>query len=100
MTGTRNGLDVPGWSGRRAQEALEWVRHKYGRLNAPCCICHMPINYSVRGTDDSLSVQHLKSRKNFPHLTWDQANWRPAHLLCNKSAGADNGLAGLGITSQ
>jgi hypothetical protein len=59
----------------------------------------MPIDYNLRERDDSLSVQHVKSQKWYPQLTWERTNWRPAHLLCNKSAGADNGLSGLGITS-
>jgi len=103
-----NGLTVPAWSGRRAQAALEQVRtdHRPGGPKAadpqrgtPCCICHMPIDYGAKGRPDSLTVQHVKSRRDFPHLTWNPSNWEPAHGQCNYAAGADGGLTPLGLTS-
>lgn len=76
------------WSGRRATEALRWVKAR-GRLDgAPCCICDQPIDWTLTHPDpESCSVQHLKSRRFHPELTWDRSNWAPAHLRCNKSAG-------------
>lgn len=99
MPGTRDGRDIPAWAGRRRQQALEDVRRWYGphgrlagdgneQTGAPCVICEQRIDYSFRETDDSLSVQHVKSRRDYPELTWEPANWRPAHLQCNKAAGA------------
>jgi len=103
-----NGLTVPAWSGRRAQAALEQVRtdHRPGGPKAtdrqrgtPCCICGMDIPYDSRGKGDSLTVQHTKSRRDYPHLTWDARFWAPAHASCNYAAGADSGLTQLGLTS-
>lgn len=82
-----DGIDIPEWSGKRAHDALEWVRATYGKINAPCVICGQPINYSIRGTDDSLSVQHVKSRSKYPQLTWLRSNHKPCHLACNRQAG-------------
>jgi hypothetical protein len=102
-----NGLHIPAWNGRRAQQALQWVRHNYGPGGSlatdkahgdPCCICHQPINYSARGTDDALTVQHVKSRRDYPQLTWDQRNWKPAHASCNYAAGTGP-VQGIGLTS-
>ncbi|WP_143588473.1 hypothetical protein [Tersicoccus sp. Bi-70] len=100
-----NGLTIPAWSGRRRAEALRLVKAIGRRTNAPCCICDQPIDYSLEYPDPwSCSVQHLKSRFLFPALTWDRSNWAPAHISCNKSAGAgeasDVAPAGLGVTSD
>jgi 5-methylcytosine-specific restriction endonuclease McrA len=91
------GLTIPPWSGRRRAEALATVKARGRAANTPCCICRQPIDYTLERTEDSCSVQHIRSRKHYPHLTWDPSNWAPAHLGCNKSAGADNGIAGLGL---
>lgn len=102
------GLSIPPWSGRRAQQALDQVRqdHKPGgpkatnpQTGTPCVICGMAIPYESRGKPDSLTVQHVKSRRDFPHLTWDSRNHEPAHASCNYAAGADGGLTSLGLTS-
>lgn len=116
MPSTASGIDVPAWAGRRRAAALEDVRRWYGphgrlagvgneQTGHPCVLCDQPINYSFRGTDDALSVEHVKSRKHFPELTWEPSNWRPAHLQCNKAAGAGDSSGStkaplLGITSQ
>ena len=77
---------VQPWGGRRASQALARVRHNGQTNNTPCVICHHPINYQLRYPDPaSCSVQHLHSRRDYPHLTWDPTNWAPAHLDCNSS---------------
>lgn len=95
-----NGLHVPAWNGRRAARALDDVKRK-GRANdTPCCICQQPIDYDLPSTDpDGPSVQHIKSRALFPHLTWDVANHAPAHLGCNKAEGKTPTIA-IGQTSR
>ena len=83
-----NGVSVPEWGGRRAQAALEQVRANGHRNRTPCCICLQPINYKLRKPDPgACTVQHIKSRKRFPELTWDPANWAPAHATCNYAEG-------------
>lgn len=95
-----DGLNVPAWNGRRAKEALEFVKRKGRSSGAPCCICRQPIDYELPSTDpDGCSVQHVKSRALFPHLTWDPANWAPAHLGCNKAEGKTPTVA-IGQTSR
>jgi len=97
-----NGLSIPSWSGRRAGDALARVKAEGRRTKAPCVICRQSIDYSLAYPHkQSCSVQHLKSRKAFPQLTWDPTNWAPAHLDCNKAAGADGAATSdLGVVSE
>ena len=83
---------VPPWSGRRAQEALAYVRARGRRLRLACCICGEWIDYDRKGGPRSCSVQHLKSRSLYPELTWVRENWSPAHLVCNQAAGDGRSL--------
>ena len=77
------------WGGRRAQKALEHVRARGDRESAPCCICGRPIDYSLRAPNEmSCSVQHVIPQSVDPLRIWDPMNWEPAHLRCNKEAGA------------
>lgn len=96
------GASVPVWGGRRATEALQRVKAEGRRRRLACVICRQPIDYGLEYPHpQSCSVQHLRSRKLFPHLTWDPANWAPAHLDCNMSAGTgERAAADLGLTSQ
>lgn len=94
------GQSVPHWSGRRAAAALRQVKARGRRLNLPCCLCGQPIDYSIPSTEESgCTVQHVRSRKHFPHLTWDPSNWAPAHRGCNSSDGAGENLREQGVTS-
>ncbi len=91
---------VKPWSGRAASDALARVKAEGQRKRTPCCICRMPINYRLEYPDpDSCSVQHVKSRKHYPHLVWSPSNWAPAHLGCNQSQGA-RADEGLGVVSE
>lgn len=73
------------WEGRRRAAALARVKANGARNQTPCCLCDQPIDYRLRYPDPwSCSVQHVKSRRDHPELVWDPANWRPAHLQCNK----------------
>ena len=94
-------VTVPAWAGRRAQEALAQVKARGRRKRTPCCICQQSIDYSLPSTDpDGCTVQHIKSRKLFPELTWAPSNWAPAHKACNQSAGTGEDPAPEGVTSQ
>jgi len=96
---SRHGPVVPPWSGRRVSEALAWVKAKGRKAGTPCCICSQGIDYSLEYPHpQSCSVQHLKSRKAFPQLTWERSNWEPSHLSCNQAAGIGPALD-LGATS-
>ncbi|UYG15778.1 hypothetical protein BRM3_08980 [Brachybacterium huguangmaarense] len=94
------GLSIPPWEGRRRADALRYVKAKGRAAGTPCCICHQRIDYSLSYPDPaSCSVQHTKSRKLFPHLTWESSLWQPAHLECNQSAGVGGGEA-LGLMTE
>jgi 5-methylcytosine-specific restriction endonuclease McrA len=95
-----NGMSIPAWSGRRRAEALVRVKALGRRASAVCCICQQGIDYSLEYPHpQSCSVQHVKSRKAYPHLTWEPGNWEPAHLDCNKAAGTQEDT-GMGATSE
>ena len=63
-------MDVPPWSGRRAQDAAEWCK---ANLGWTCWLCGHPIE------PGDYSVDHVLPRMTHPELTWERANWRPAH---------------------
>lgn len=93
-----DGRTIPPWEGRRRAEALERVKAEGRRTDAPCWICHLPIDYSlVYPHPQSCSVQHKRSRKRFPELTWVPSNWAPAHLDCNRAANTDRLPPDLGL---
>ncbi len=97
---TASGVYNPPWSGRRASDALIKVKASGRRQRAPCCICGQGIDYALEYPHpQSCSVQHIKSRKVYPHLTWEPSNWAPAHLDCNKAAGSKE-PTGMGMMSQ
>jgi 5-methylcytosine-specific restriction endonuclease McrA len=94
------GVTIPAWTGRRRAEALAFVKAMGRRKKSPCFICKQGIDYDLTYPHpQSCSVQHVKSRFNYPHLTWEKSNWEPAHLDCNKAAGTQ-GEQGLGTTSE
>ena len=97
---TASGVYNPPWSGRRAKNALVYVKAQGQKLDSACCICSQTIDYSLEYPHpQSCSVQHVKSRKLYPHLTWEKSNWAPSHLDCNKAAGFTEG-SGMGATSE
>lgn len=96
-----SGASVPAWAGRRATEALQWVRTRGRSLKLPCVICGQHIDYTLPATHPhGCTVQHVRSRRDFPELTWARSNWAPAHRECNLSAGPGDREVGTGVTSQ
>ena len=92
----------PNWNGRRATNALNHVRHHGQQHNTPCYICHQPIDYTLHHPHrQSCTVQHIQPRSQRPDLTWNPANWAPAHLQCNQDYGDGQGTNpyNLGTTS-
>ncbi|WP_143738837.1 HNH endonuclease [Microbacterium sp. Yaish 1] len=97
---TTEGMSIPKWGGRRAVEALNRVKAEGRRHRSPCCICGQRINYDLPSTDaNGCTVQHKKSRKLFPALTWDPSNWAPAHKSCNESEGSGESGEDAGVSS-
>lgn len=96
-----SGISIPDWSGRRAAKALTWVKARGRRLKLPCCLCDQAIDYDLPSRHPhGCTVQHKKSRRDFPELTWVRSNWAPAHAECNQSAGAGDRDDTPGVTSQ
>lgn len=82
------GASIPTWSGRRAASALAQVRTEGRQRRTPCLICRQRIDYDLPSKHpQGCTVQHIKSRRLFPELTWAPSNWAPAHKECNESAG-------------
>ena len=89
----------PEWAGQRAQQALDQVRRHGQAEDLPCCICQLPIDYTLRHPHrQACTVQHIKPRSTHPHLTWTPSNWAPAHADCNSSQGKQV-AAGVGLVS-
>ena len=67
-----------------------------------CCRCGQVIDYSLAYPDPgSFSVDHYPyPRATHPHLLYDPANLRAAHLQCNQAGGSKPPLPGLGTTSE
>lgn len=96
-----SGVSIPEWGGRRAADALRFVKEIGRRNRTPCVLCGHAIDYSLPSRHpQGCTVQHVKSRKHFPQLTWARSNWAPAHAECNFEAGAgENGRGERGATS-
>lgn len=93
-------MHIPPWSGARAQKALEQVRSHGSKNEIPCWICKLEIDYRLRFPHpQACTVQHIKSRHQWPHLTWDPHNWAPAHADCN-SGERPADRDGLGVTTD
>lgn len=96
-----SGATIPDWSGRRVTEALAQMKSRWRRRKLPCCICGQRIDYSLPSSHPhGCTIQHVKSRRDFPQLTWVRSNWEPAHRECNSSAGAGDRLAAYGIDAN
>lgn len=94
------GMSIPTWSGRRASDALAKVKADGRRRRRPCHICQHRIDYDLPSTHpQGCTVQHIKSRRLFPELTWSASNWAPAHKQCNESAGDGSRGEDEGLTS-
>ena len=91
---------VPTWGGRRATAALAHVKAEGRRHWTPCGRCGKPIDYSLEYPDRmSCSVGHIRSRRDWPELTWDPRNWRPEHLRCNQEETPEVQPPDLGVVS-
>lgn len=69
----------------------------------PCWLpeCGQPIDYTLKAPHpDSFSVDHAIPVADRPDLAEDPANFRPAHLDCNKRRGTDAPTADIGTPSE
>lgn len=52
--------------------------------NAPCWVCHQPIDYEADYTNPcSHTCDHAKPISEYPELEYDYSNLRHAHNKCN-----------------
>lgn len=90
-----------GRQGGRWRALVLQVKGRTG-VAALCCRCGGTIDQSLAWPDPrSFSVDHFPfTRAMRPDLAEDPTNTRPAHLVCNESAGRKAPVLPLGQTSQ
>ena len=89
------------WNTRAGKVLRAEVAAHYQAQNAPCWLCGQPIDYAAPANDpDALEIDHVKSRKRFPHLALDRNNLRPSHHRCNRGKGAGEAQIAMGDTSE
>ena len=72
----------PKWMAATRPYRLAWAA-----MNAPCALCHKPINYTLhRNHRESLTVDHIVPLMNDGAM-FDPSNWQAAHRGCNSSKG-------------
>lgn len=84
-------------SGRPWRTLRTDFRHECETADAPCWICHQPIDYTIVNTTSAGDKQnpgawepdHLYPRATHPHLAMDRANLRASHLGCNRARGKE-----------
>ena len=65
------------WQKARAITVARWKRGGY-----PCCICGKAIDWNNRP-----AVDHIKSKRDHPHLALDLNNLHVVHMACNTRKG-------------
>lgn len=86
---------------RRYKKLKADFRADCKRDGAECWLCNEPIDYSlVSPHPDSFSVDHAIPIVERPDLAEDVANFRPAHLDCNKKRGAGAAHTDIGEASE
>lgn len=89
---------------RRYKKLKTEFRATCQAVNSPCWLpdCQRPIDYSLKSPHpDSFSVDHAIPVAERPDLAEDPANFRPAHLDCNKRRGTNAPNAtDLGLPSE
>lgn len=67
----------------------------------PCWLDGKPIDYDLPSDHpDAWSLDHAHPVSEFPELALDPANFRPAHLDCNKRRGNGAPFIRLGAPSE
>ena len=74
-------------NGARWRKLRAQARQRDHTRNAPCWICHQPIDYQAtrKTSDDAWEPDHYHPRSTHPHLTYEISNLRPSHAKCNQS---------------
>lgn len=86
---------------RRYRKARAEFRAVCADQGLPCWLDGKPIDYSLpKDHPDSWSLDHALPVVDHPELAIDPANFRPAHLDCNKRRGNDEPFIRLGVPSE
>ena len=56
------------------------VKAKWKRDNKPCGFCGKEIDWSIKG---GVITDHIKNRRQYPHLALDESNCQILHHGCN-----------------
>jgi hypothetical protein len=90
-----------GRGGRRWIRLTKEVKAR-ARAGEACCRCGQRIDTTLAWPDPQcFSTDHYPfPLSTHPHLAEDPGNLRPAHLVCNQTAGNKHPLPGLGRTSE
>ncbi len=80
--------------------AADFKQH-HQELSSVCWLCRQPINYEAPGHHpDSFEPDHFLPRNDYPELTLEWDNLRPAHCSCNRSRGKKDAQAPIGPQTQ
>lgn len=85
-------------TGRRVRQQA-WARDKQN--DAPCHICHLPIDYSL-GTyrpgksTEAWEPDHIRPRDKYPELVLELSNIAASHAHCNRAKKNKAGINELG----
>ena len=92
---------TPGIQSAEYRKLRAVARRGWMEADAVCHLCHQSIDYSLPKDDpEHFQLDHIKSRKRFPHLEFVPSNWAPAHASCNKRKSDNDAGAGVGVTSE
>jgi len=76
-------------------------RERCASQSRPCWLCGKPISYGLPFTHpEGFCVDHAVPVSKAPELAEDQANFRPAHRVCNERRGNDDPFIELGNPSE
>lgn len=86
---------------RRYKKARADFRQHCADLQLPCWLDGKLIDYELPSDHpDSWSLDHAHPVSDHPDLAVDPANFRPAHLDCNKRRGNREPFIRLGVPSE
>lgn len=93
-------MDIPEWTGRLRRKTTAAYKKRCQEIGARCWLCEQPIDYTAPpGTTNAFELDHFYPRADYPELTWEETNFRPAHASCNRARGKRDAPTALGPTT-
>lgn len=89
-------------SDRRYRKVRARFRAECEKYDVPCHLCGDKIDYTLDDGRDpnAFECDHFYPRSKRPELAYDPANFRAAHMDCNRSRGDDDVRQTLGVPSE